>query len=189
MKECHALNPAEPFFDDGSKEMVLDKSDCLVLQVIHSAAGSSLDLAIASYGTYKKTGHCDFWINCDHFPEPGCRYSNLLEFFQAIQDGVFNRSDNKGFTVVALEIVVSHLRATLVYSSSVNLRCRYESFHCPDYGSAIDFCHRSGPEVNSLPLFSRCDQFMDVNYVMRTISIRPYCSILPARNDLKGQNQ
>ena len=60
IKECHALDPAGPNFDSCSVR--LTKSDCQVVQVIHTnGQHSSIKFQL---GSGVKSGHCDYWINC-----------------------------------------------------------------------------------------------------------------------------
>lgn len=61
------LMTAGPFFGACPPNMVLDKSDCSLVQVIHTSAeqfGALSGIIQAQFGTASKSGHCDFWINC-----------------------------------------------------------------------------------------------------------------------------
>lgn len=72
--ECHGLDPAGPWFDPFYgflPDMELDKSDCNVVQVVHTSASYNPSISMEStlilkLGTAFKSGHCDFWINCGH---------------------------------------------------------------------------------------------------------------------------
>ena len=86
--ECHGLDPAGPGFN-GCDDISLDREDCKLVKVIHTNANSP-DVKIHSpflhLGTYKKGGHCDYWINCGHNQPclaPICAHNTAVKVYVA----------------------------------------------------------------------------------------------------------
>ena len=91
--ECHALDPAGPWFDPlygFVSDMQVDKSDCKLVQSVHSSANYNPATALVTtmalkLGTSFKSGHCDFWINCGHDQGDHCHGdANFPELIKAM---------------------------------------------------------------------------------------------------------
>ena len=86
--ECHGLDPAGPGFNE-CDDISLDRQDCKLVKVIHTNANSP-DVKIHSLslrlGTYKKNGHCDYWINCGHNQPclaPICEHETAVKVYMS----------------------------------------------------------------------------------------------------------
>ena len=110
--ECHGIDPAGPWFDpiySQKLDMELDKSDCKVVQVVHSSANYNPAISMEStaalkLGTSFKSGHCDFWINCGHDQGDLCHGDfNMVELIKAMSQ----LNDDGGNAV--LEFMGKHL--------------------------------------------------------------------------------
>ena len=118
--ECHGIDPAGPWFDPlygFLSDMQLDKSDCKVVQVIHSSASYNQAATMATtmmmkLGTAFKSGHCDYWINCGHDQGDLCHGDfNMVELIKAL-----STSNKDGGNDVAKFFAVhlcSHFRSEL----------------------------------------------------------------------------
>lgn len=184
IKECHALDPAGPYFDGGSDEVNLDRSDCEVVQVIHTSASSSPDTAIAELstlriGTSKKVGHCDYWINCGHYQLGKCLRPNYAEMFEAFRNSTKSGDDGPLFTNLQSQLSCSHLRGCKVYISAVKRKCNYKSYVCVNCGQdqPNDVCVSDRSKVsNTLPPDSICTKDMNVDYLLHTEKDGNYCN-------------
>lgn len=181
INECHGLDPAGPFYDGCPDEIQLDKSDCRVVQAIHTSAEDFKVIGPLAmrFGTYKKTGHCDYWINCGH-TQGLCRDMKFADLMKAMTR-MMHLSDGE-FGNWLLSQVCSHGRAYEVYVSSLMNRCKYPAFPCPDcgkFGSAVDCRSGMKPQSsnNTLPPFSTCDPTQDVNYFVSSDAYHPFCEI------------
>ena len=80
---CHGLDPAGPWFT-GCPDIMLQKSDCTMVEVLHTSAAPKDQLGITSlqFGTDMKTGHRDFWVNCG-FDQGPCQVRTYLTTLQS----------------------------------------------------------------------------------------------------------
>ena len=115
--ECHGLDPAGPWFDPLHGQMLdmeLDKSDCKVVQVVHSSANYNPKVSIDSafmlkFGTGFKSGHCDFWVNCGHDQGDLCHGDiNIMDLIKAMST-MFKDGGDKAMKWFSVH-VCSHLR-------------------------------------------------------------------------------
>lgn len=167
--ECHALDPAGPLYDGCPNDMVLDKSDCKLVQVIHTS-GAVLGVAgplAGELGTRKKTGHCDYWINCGYGQDP-CEASNFLELIKAMGQANANKAATaaKG---VPMNMVCSHMRATAVYVQQVTGQCKFPAHECSNCGKGVPACQTNGPAAgfDVIP-DGKCSPNMDKNFYVQT---------------------
>lgn len=173
--ECHGLDPAGPFYDGCDEDIRLDKSDCRLVQVIHTSAESNPVIGAASlnFGTYYKSGHCDFWINCGHSQGPcvDIDFKDLVKSFARLAV----MSDGE-MTSWVTQRICSHWRAPNVYLSAVRNDCKYQAYPCPDCGREID-CKRTLGHYsnNTLPPFGQCSPDKDEDYYVMSGSYPPYC--------------
>lgn len=172
---------AGPFYDGASPDIMLDKSDCRVVQAIHTSAEDVRELSLFAirFGTYKKSGHCDFWVNCG-FNQGPCIDIDFKDMIKSwarlavMSDGeMMNYISNRA---------CSHWRAPQIYISSLRNRCGAQgnpilSYSCPDCGKG-HFCINTQhlpPTNNSFPPFSRCSPEQDDNYYVSSGYFNPYC--------------
>lgn len=114
--------------------MVLDQSDCSLVQVIHTSAQKPQTSGAmhAQFGSVKKSGHCDYWINCG-FRQPGCpsgslydmlkhvAYTGLLDSMAAAQD--YSRKYSR-------HLSCSHARAHELYTAQLTAQCTLAVSDC-----------------------------------------------------------
>ena len=173
IKECHGLDPAGPFFDGCGPKMVLDKSDCELVQVIHTSAEKSKTLGPfgGSFGTYQKSGHCDYWVNCGFHQKP-CdanglgnavqNYAQMPTSFAALSN-VFSSAKN-----ATSSYTCHHDTARQVYIAQLTGDCQFDAQFCPDCGQSAT-CSQNGPSVGfDMVPDSGCDPSMDVNFYIKT---------------------
>jgi hypothetical protein len=174
--ECHGLDPAGPFYDGCDADIRLDKSDCRLVQVIHTSSESipALGALVMSYGTYYKSGHCDFWINCGSNQGP-CVDLDFMDLMKAaariavmsdgeMQDWLFKRA------------MCSHWRAPLVYLSALRHECDFQAVPCPDCGNKRNCVSTlQGSSNNTLLPFSSCSPDNDDNYYVKSGPYEPFC--------------
>lgn len=172
IKECHGLDPAGGYFDGGPRQAVLDKSDCEVVQVIHTSAqlfqkSPLLSIALLQLGTGLKSGHCDYWINCGRAQPETC-FTTL-----------FRKPNNIDLLDILLDIFLcSHSRAYLIYVNQLYGECNYKSYKCVGCGDASRKCSIETRDVqNGIPPNSHCSEDMDVDYVAFTTN--QYCFSYP----------
>ena len=175
--ECHGLDPAGPFFDGCSEQLTLNKDDCQLTQVIHTSAADipTIEAAVIRFGTWKKSGHCDYWINCGYNQDPCVDLD-----FPGLLKGIVRLgavSDGELGNWVASH-VCSHWRAPSVYAAAVQRNATCPAFDCPKCGKS-HFCIpssvRANEPTNRLPPFSRCSPDQDVNYYVASDSFQPFC--------------
>ena len=173
--DCIGLDPAGPGFDGGSERIRLTPDDCRLVQVVHSSAEQSptaIGMFDRKFGTFYKSGQCDFWINCGRDQGANCTDP---KFHTALgRDGAvgLNTSEND---------FCAHHRAALVFVAQVNQTCNLKGERCLD-------CHeiRDRPPdqcVSSrawgerrMPPDSRCQVYEDIDYnVKTTTGDYPYC--------------
>jgi hypothetical protein len=179
INECHGLDPAGPFYDGATTDILLKKSDCRVVQAIHTSAEdvNELSLFAVRFGTYRKSGHCDFWVNCG-FNQGPCVDVDFGEMMKA-SARLALMSDGEMINYVATR-ACSHWRAPEIYNSALRGRCVHDpllSYPCPDCGTT-HYCMKKGKDIpanNTFPPFSKCTPDMDVNYYVSSSAFDPYC--------------
>ena len=179
INECHGLDPAGPFFDGGSLDIRLDKSDCKLVQVIHTSSESVpvLGALTLNLGTSLKSGHCDYWVNCGGKQGPciNGHVLSVIKFFSRMS----GKPDGGRVSAWAEEHMCSHSRAPDVYLSSLKESCHYRAYPCPDCGKRSQECTDTIDKSynNTLPPFAQCSPDMDDNYFVSSGSEAPYCEV------------
>ncbi|KAI1287037.1 Pancreatic lipase-related protein 2 [Halotydeus destructor] len=163
IKECHGLDPAGPFFD-GCSSIQLSKSDCELVKVIHTNAGS--------LGTSVKSGHCDYWVNCGH-DQGSCLGFIVSELVHDLVSFPNVFADIQIQNTIQAP-VCSHWRAEQLYLNQLTGKCNFNAEVCTDCGSNTD-CHGNGSTTNHLPPDGQCDPSMDIDYYVHTSLTEPYC--------------
>ena len=177
--ECHGLDPAGPFFDACPKGVTLNKDDCQLTQVIHTSSSDipTLQSAVLRFGTWKKSGHCDYWINCGYNQDP-CVDIGLPELLKGLAR-LGAASDSELGNWFLSHAFCSHWRSPEVYVAALRRNATCPAFDCPKCGKS-HFCIpdsvRTNEPTNRLPPFSRCSPDQDVNYYVASDSFRPFCS-------------
>lgn len=181
--ECHGLDPAGPFYDGCPDEMQLDKSDCRVVQAIHTSAEDYKVIGPLAqrFGTYKKTGHCDFWINCG-YSQGLCMDMKFMDLMKAMTRMAVHQSDGEMSNWLS-GLICSHGRAYEVYINGLLDRCSFSAIPCPECGKwgSSEAClpHDEATSRvsrnNSLPPFSTCDPSRDENYFVSAAEVEPFC--------------
>ena len=183
IRECHALDPAGPYFDGGSDEVNLDKSDCGLVQVIHTSASHSPATSIEEFpllriGTSKKVGHCDWWINCGHYQYEKCLHLDHGEMYQAFRNSTKKGDDGPLFQNLQQQLFCSHNRGGIIYVSAVKKKCNFISYVCNncDQGESDECTSDKTKEPNSLPPDADCTPDMNVNYLLHTERSGDFCN-------------
>ena len=191
--ECHGLDPAGPWFDPLESEFVpdiqLDKDDCKLVQVVHTSASynSRLGLETAtllSFGTVRKSGHCDFWVNCGH--KQGSMCSGSTSFTQLIQAlSVLNSDGGESTVEFLLSHACSHFRSAQMYADAVLGNCDKSAmgYVCPDCGPTEPKLGESKKECTARPDLGQkafppdndCSPDDDQNYVVFSTNQAPFC--------------
>lgn len=168
LQECHMIDPAGPYFDGCAAHLKIQPDDCRVTQVLHSSAQRSSGAnPLSGYGSYRKAGKCDYWINCGYM------------------------GDQTGCTVTGIYALLSlgdkscdHNRAPRVYVAHLSGDCSFRSRNCPkcsnplvQNGTGIDRClGGAGPENQPFMLDNECRQTSDY-YVKVVDGEYPYCNV------------
>ena len=183
INECLGLDPAGAGFDGGHEGIRLTKSDCRVVQVIHTGSSSTLSSVVGflslQLGTYHKCGHCDFWVNCGH-GQPKCNL-DIDGLVHGLKDILTDHDISKLFTWLGSR-VCSHTRAAEVAKSSLLGLCDYqtEKCHSPWCGEGpwtTWSCSGTGsPGLQLPPLANGCSPDHDANYILRTSDFSPWCN-------------
>ncbi|KAI1290828.1 Pancreatic triacylglycerol lipase [Halotydeus destructor] len=139
---CHSIDPAGPFFT-GCPELGVQRSDCGVLEVLHSSAEpvGNAGIPTLNFGTRTKSGHCDYWMNCGYAQSPACvnrKFSQKL-----INDMVYSTLSDTDKMALFLQVTCAHNRAMEVYMSQLENNCVYHARLCPGL--------RQGPGVPDGP--------------------------------------
>ena len=170
IKECHGIDPAGPFFDGCGPEMVLDRSDCELVQVVHTSAEFVRTVGALSinFGTYYKSGHCDYWVNCGYWQKT-CGVPSLgygIQDFAKLPTS-FTAAYLAGENA-SMPIVCNHLTANRVYTAQVVGNCDFDAQICPECGQTPQ-CNENGPSSGfSLVPDARCDPSMNENFFVKT---------------------
>lgn len=191
IKECHGLDPAGPFFDGCPNEVVLDKSDCELVQIIHTSASGSFRRIIGvlerDFGSWKKAGHCDYWINCGRGPQPQCMVRRFGDFLRG------NTGNDTGS--IGEQVSCSHGRAPEIYNAQLNSTCNFRSLDCPDCvedtnctGYSDQFSRQQGNYFGFM-MDSNCSPRDDRNFFVQTTGGSRLCEASPRPDIIRNTNQ
>lgn len=146
-----------------------------MVQAIHTSA-EDVDVAgviAARLGTYKKSGHCDYWINCGHQQGPciDMELGELIRGFTRLM--LMSDAEISQFTQ---ERFCSHWRSPAVYVSSLARTCDYPARICTDCGRNGKCSGSKGTPANdTLIPHSKCTPDMDVSYWISSNQFKPHC--------------
>lgn len=179
MDECHGLDPAGPFFDGCDESMLLDRSHCKLVKVIHTSSGDVpvIQTLAVRFGSYKKSGHCDYWVNCGHNQGP-CTDVDFLGLVKATVRLGLNASDSEILDWTTRRLC-SHWRSPYIYAAALKGERTCPAVVCPNCGRSRHFCtptngtSSEGDDV--LPPFSKCKQDDNINYYVQSGSTAPFC--------------
>ncbi|KAI1303898.1 Pancreatic lipase-related protein 2 [Halotydeus destructor] len=173
--KCVGLDPAGPAFDGGPNGIRLTKTDCALVQIVHTSAATSsvvvANIVNQHLGTMSKCGHCDYWVNCGH-EQPGCQRKDaiLLTVLQQLANQVVNGGPDPDTGL----LLCSHDRAPRILNSSVWGTCQFPTSKCTGCGDGSATCRGQG-EAPPFPLYSGCSSDMDVDVFLTTTAIDPFC--------------
>ncbi|KAL3869622.1 hypothetical protein ACJMK2_042287 [Sinanodonta woodiana] len=144
------LDPAGPLFEGTDPKVRLDPTDADFVDVIHTDK--------TGFGIKQSTGHVDFYPNGGE-NQPGCKAS-VAEYFKKLIKGEINE--------IAKSINCSHMRATALFTESINTRCWFLSFPSENAVTCDTVCSVMGYDS---PAGSPSG-----NLFLHTESSSPYCS-------------
>jgi len=183
--ECLGLDPAGPAFDGGHDDIRLDRNDCKLVQVVHSSAGTipfPLSVLAFEFGTYYKTGHCDYWVNCGHI-QTGCNTELKFHELMEAAKNEFNGVNASSVGSWLMPQVCSHGRAPLTLVSSVAKTCNYTVESCdePWCGEGAQttlFCSSGQPTPMVYPGLepTKCTPSDNLDFMIRTTNVPDYCT-------------
>ncbi|GFS42149.1 pancreatic triacylglycerol lipase [Nephila pilipes] len=134
LKRITGLDPAAHLFTNASPRSKLDPSDAEFVDVIHTDGGG--------IGLMEPVGHVDFYPNGGR-NQPGCTTSNSLRALleKGVVEGVRN-------------VICSHMRATLLFTDTINShKCQHIAHRCSSWEA---FSH------------GQCDSTNDQDYAVMT---------------------
>ncbi|XP_015905342.2 pancreatic lipase-related protein 2 isoform X1 [Parasteatoda tepidariorum] len=152
-----ALDPPGPYFDHAPKEVRLDRTDAIFVDVLQVNGGRNF---FEGSGTYNIIGHAVFSINGGH-RQPGCKYkpTKYPRPFAGLRPGP----------------LCSHLRVLDNFKSSINT-CKYTSYACFSY-EAFKYGHcKNTPFTNRMGFHAVKPPFQ-LNYFLDTTGKAPYCEV------------
>ena len=173
LRECIGLDPAGPCFDGGSPDIRLTKDDCRTVIVAHSSAEStptSIGIFDRKFGTYYKSGSCDYWVNCGKTQGEDCKDGKMYNVLAP--DGAAYKDTSEDNSWCA------HHMAALMYVNQVNRTCSYQSEVCSDCNQVRGDTCESSQEWGTRVYIpdSHCSPFEDSDFNVITRSTAfPYC--------------
>lgn len=128
-----------PFFDGCPDHMVLDRSDCAIVQAIHMPAESvrTIGRLKAQFRTNRKSGHCDYWINCGFSQHP-CSGSTFTEVLNSSIQALRGKTAKAAGNMTKV-LTCAHSRSPEVYISQLSEKCDFMAQSCLD-ASGQDTC-------------------------------------------------
>ena len=164
LKDCHALEPMGPAFDGCGSSVQIQPTDCEAVQVMHTGSQRMKGATGASgCSTFKKSGRCDYWVNCGYMgdQEP-CPQVNPATFAAAM-------TSPTGMAKVVGAQACDHMRAPLMYASFLAGKCRFDGATCPScrdplmgHSIGIDRCTAGlGPADQKFMIENACNSEAD----------------------------
>lgn len=152
---------------------MLTKFDCNLVQTIHTSAESVniIGFAAARLGSYIKSGHCDYWINCGYNQGP-CIDVDFKRMVRGMVQLMAAKSNNE-IESWFQDRFCSHWRSPALYLSSLNRTCHYQAKECP--GCAHGQCNRDGKVLDTLPPYSKCTPNDHTDFYVGSGHFHPYC--------------
>ena len=152
---------------------MLTKNDCRLVQTIHTSAESVdiIGFAAARLGSYIKSGHCDYWVNCGYNQGPciDVDFKRMVRGMTQLMASASNNEIESWFQ----DRFCSHWRSPALYISSLNGTCHYQARHCP--GCSAGKCNKDGPILDTLPPYSKCAPEDDRDFYVKSNSMAPHC--------------
>jgi len=152
------MDPAGPYFENTDPVVRLDKTDAMLVDVMHT---NGFSLLAGDAGINMQVGHMDFYPN-GGFDQPGCY---LLE--AGFQDW----------------LGCSHNRAYKYYTESIN-NCTFQSYECANDADFLDdLCNKCEGSGNSCASMGfHADDYLNGNVINEPIKFYlntnknpPYC--------------
>jgi hypothetical protein len=79
VKSCVGLDPVYPGFEDDDPQLLLDRTDALFVDIIHTNTKGFGGLGLATH-----LGHADFYPN-KGYHQPGCFHSFSKNYLTVVQ--------------------------------------------------------------------------------------------------------
>ncbi|KAK3594257.1 hypothetical protein CHS0354_020439 [Potamilus streckersoni] len=144
------LDPAGPLFEGKDPRVRLDYTDALYVDVIHTDG--------TGFGMLSPVGHVDFYPNLG-LNQPECKESIPGLLFKLINGEIKEMKNG---------ISCSHMRALLLFTESINTKCRFFSIPNENDVECDTVCSEMGYDA------PRSDP--RGNRFLRTASSEPFCS-------------
>lgn len=171
---CHMLDPAGPFFDGCDADIVQNKEDCAIVNVLHVSQNVSKfmphTILVQGYGSRHASGNCDYWINDGlSWKQPGCSCTpgpSVQQYFV----------QSKSMNMAVHCVWCAHFRVLDFYLSEIKKSCRrigVESERCGlvQECSPIEFGRKM-----YLPPYDACTSSMRHDFrVLTTHKEPPFC--------------
>ena len=173
LRECIGLDPAGPCFDGGSPEIRLTRDDCRTVIVAHSSAEStptSVGIFDRKFGTFYKSGSCDYWVNCGKTQGKDCKDGKMYEVLSPDGSAYKDTSEDNSWC--------AHHMAALMFVSQVNRTCSFQSEVCSNCkqvrGDACESSYSWGTRLYVPD--SQCSPYEDSDFnVITRSSVFPFC--------------
>ena len=152
---------------------MLTKNDCNLVQTIHTSAESVniIGFAAARLGSYIKSGHCDYWVNCGYNQGP-CIDVDFKRMIRGMVQLMAAKSNNE-IESWFQDRFCSHWRSPAIYISSLTRTCNYGAKECP--GCSSGKCNKDGNVLDTLPPYSKCTPDDDKDFYVKSNHWHPYC--------------
>jgi len=115
------LDPSAPYFQGTAPQVRLDPSDAHFVDVVHTDDSTLIELGM---GSPEIMGHVDFFPNGGQ-NQPGCDN----DFFSKVSHTAWNAA-TVGLYSAEGAVACSHLRATDLYTESINTECPFIAYPC-----------------------------------------------------------
>lgn len=171
-KDCLGLDPAGPLFDGTYENNIrLNINSCELVQVIHSNSEirpNNMGFLVNQQGTFHKSGHCDWWINCGNI-QPNCREFTENEMLTEI--GFHREPNGDELKLTDQTLFCSHHVSYGMYIISLR-KCNFVGHPCYLCGKEGTTQCQFSPNQNVT--FLECNVKKNANYYVETNSF-PYC--------------
>jgi len=176
------LDPAEPYFQGYGPAVILDPTDAMFVEAIHTDGesvfnvGNDIIKGDKGFGMIDPVGHIDFYPN-NGFQQPGCAKTAVSKIIG-------------GDIVTAMEDIFacSHMRVTKLYTESINSACPFMAYTCSSFtnfkhGHCLTcgvngMCTRMGPRSKELTPELRekiANGETNIKLYLITGAQQPYC--------------
>ncbi|GBN46378.1 Pancreatic lipase-related protein 2 [Araneus ventricosus] len=159
------LDPAGPYFQDADREVRLDRTDALFVDVIHTDGAENI---LGGLGISDPIGHVDFYPNGGR-RQLGCVYSST-------GDTAVGAAIN--FTTKWIQNGCDHGRANMYFLESINTTvCRFLSVQCSSYGGYEQgLCPPENSTIVDMGFhLKKPEDSPPVKFYLRTKAEEPHC--------------